>query len=485
MRTVLLNRWTPYALYLLLAAVFWNFYAVQLNSDGISYLTIAREYAIGQWSAALNAYWSPLFSWLIAGALALHAPGLQSARLILLASGLTGIAALRRYSLQFCLARDIRAGLAIIAAPVFAYFAMKVVTPDCIALTLLLLYFNVTCANQSIRRRNSFYAGFLGALLYLTKAYSFVFVAAHLTLTAALRLRLSRQCSSPREIVSAYSISLASLLLFSGPWLILIGIKTGHPILSTAGSYNYALAHSGRSGHPMLNDGFFPPPNPDSVSVWEDPSRMSMPRPRKGQMSIIGENLLQFAQYTGSASIFSPFILMIFAWMTLSRWRRREPVLCWACLLVAYLLYPLGYIPILIDHRYVWIEDLLLLLMAGCILDAVRTRVPAIAAMIIGLSFWCVPVTVLIVHRNDFRDLDALVQSLRPLHLNGNIASNARWDDSQYLCYELGLRYYGVPARNETQPAIDKDLEKNNIKHVFLWSGPKLLAVSDVGGGRK
>src|SRR5579862_9406987 len=37
-----------------------------IYSDGLSYLDIADSYAAGHWSEALNAYWSPLYSWLIA-----------------------------------------------------------------------------------------------------------------------------------------------------------------------------------------------------------------------------------------------------------------------------------------------------------------------------------------------------------------------------------------------------------------------------------
>src|SRR3954454_685603 len=44
-----------------------------IYSDGISYVEIATAYARHDWANAVNAYWSPLFSWVIALAfLALH-----------------------------------------------------------------------------------------------------------------------------------------------------------------------------------------------------------------------------------------------------------------------------------------------------------------------------------------------------------------------------------------------------------------------------
>src|SRR3954467_12340326 len=38
----------------------------RIAADGVSYLEIARNYVKGDWHAALNSYWSPLYSWLAA-----------------------------------------------------------------------------------------------------------------------------------------------------------------------------------------------------------------------------------------------------------------------------------------------------------------------------------------------------------------------------------------------------------------------------------
>ena len=45
-----------------------------LSSDGLSYFDIATAYLRGDWSAAINAYWSPLYSWLLAAALWIFRP---------------------------------------------------------------------------------------------------------------------------------------------------------------------------------------------------------------------------------------------------------------------------------------------------------------------------------------------------------------------------------------------------------------------------
>ena len=45
-----------------------------VNPDGIAYLDIADAYGRGDWTSALNAYWSPLYSWLLAGVFAVVRP---------------------------------------------------------------------------------------------------------------------------------------------------------------------------------------------------------------------------------------------------------------------------------------------------------------------------------------------------------------------------------------------------------------------------
>src|SRR5262245_57689557 len=44
------------------------------SHDGVSYLDIADAYLRADWNAALNAYWSPLYSWLLASMLAVLDP---------------------------------------------------------------------------------------------------------------------------------------------------------------------------------------------------------------------------------------------------------------------------------------------------------------------------------------------------------------------------------------------------------------------------
>src|ERR1700675_4520034 len=41
-------------------------YRYWIESDGVNYLDVAFAYIRHDWSAAINSYWSPLYSWLLA-----------------------------------------------------------------------------------------------------------------------------------------------------------------------------------------------------------------------------------------------------------------------------------------------------------------------------------------------------------------------------------------------------------------------------------
>src|SRR5688572_4841626 len=61
-------RWGPLALtraaVVLLGVLQLWFYRYDQNNDGMHYLDIARKYAQGDFAGAVNAFWSPLYSWL-------------------------------------------------------------------------------------------------------------------------------------------------------------------------------------------------------------------------------------------------------------------------------------------------------------------------------------------------------------------------------------------------------------------------------------
>ena len=476
------QRYTPYALYLLVVGIGWRGYDWRTGPDSISYVSIAQEYFAGHWWDAVNTFWSPLFSWMIAAGMATHIPAFTLARCLVVIWGLVGLAGIRSLTLHCGLPRDLTAGVAVIAAPMLASFAVTTASPDFIALCLLILYLSAICPSTSNDRQRWLVAGVLGALLYLCKAYMFGFVIAHLSVMTILRLWPAVNKFERRKILGNYVGALACLLVLSSPWLIVIAFKAGHPMLSATGSWNYAKARMDPEWFPQLTEGLFTPPTPTSVSIWEDPGRMHLPpwsplastESVRWQIYLVLRNSLYFLYFMLRASVFSIAIVPYFVW---ALWQRRwgRSFYSWSCLLSAYLIYPLGYILIALgEERYIWIESVLLLLMGACAVSVLRQhltswpRFVAIMTVLAGLSFWGDPIGSLIYHWGEGRDVSSLAESLRPLNLSGNVASNDQWGSSLYLCYTLGLHYYGIPKRQNIG-AIEQDLRKNEVRYFLVW----------------
>jgi hypothetical protein len=481
---LLCNRYIPYALYLLLTGVCWQGYTFRIGPDMISYISIAQEYFAGQWWNAVNTFWSPLFSWMIAAGLATHVPVYALVRSLVVIWGLVGLAGIHRLTLQYGLPLDLSAGVVVIAAPMLASFATLEPSADFIGVCLLILYLGAICTSSSNRGRSWLLAGIIGALLYLTKAYMFGFVIAHLTFTAILRLWSSTGGSARRTILCNYIGAIACFLALSCPWLVLISLKAGHPTISATGAWNYAKARMDPRWFPQLTEGLFPPPNPASVSIWEDPGRMHIPswNPLASAKSVRWQiyrtltNCLYFLYFMIRASVFSVIIVSFFVWVTLRGIRRKQLFDSWACLLSAYVIYPLGYIPIALgEQRYVWIENILLLLMGACVANVIRThitsepRIVTVAIVLAGLSFWCDPLATVVYHWDEGHDVHSLAESLRPFGLSGNVASNGQWRDSLYLCYELGLRYYGIPKQESTSD-VERELRNEGMNYLLIWN---------------
>jgi hypothetical protein len=86
----------PVLAYLLIVLVFYPFYRFLNGPDAISYISIAGHYLRGEWSEALNPYWTPLFSWLMIPLIGAGIPGLAGAKIVSICSGFIVLASLGR-----------------------------------------------------------------------------------------------------------------------------------------------------------------------------------------------------------------------------------------------------------------------------------------------------------------------------------------------------------------------------------------------------
>jgi hypothetical protein len=173
-------------------AWFWRFTSHNISYDAISYIGIARHLAGGDFAGSLNGYWSPLFSWCIAGLSGFSSNFTLLARLMTIASFLLCLPLLYWLTLHlwhspllaavsvlwFTLARGVAA------------FSVYFIGADFLFTALALLYFIllIRCLRHP-SARNWAILGLLHGVAFLAKAIAFPWLMVSTVLACLMAAR--------------------------------------------------------------------------------------------------------------------------------------------------------------------------------------------------------------------------------------------------------------------------------------------------------
>ena len=251
-------RWGPLglarAVVVLLGVLQLWFYRYDQNNDGMHYLDISRKYAQGDFSGAVNAFWSPLYSWLFVPAYTVFNVGPASE--FQAAHGLNFVLFLAALAAFELLLRELFATLidpdALNATPFrlswwiagyscFAYSMVVMVNlgrvgPD-IVVAASVFASSALLLRASRQHEASIRIGAaLGAVLglgYLGKAALFPVSLAVIVVLAVLLRRRSRGWLS-------VAVCAAVFLGISLPWVAALSTQKGRLTFGDAGRLNYA-----------------------------------------------------------------------------------------------------------------------------------------------------------------------------------------------------------------------------------------------------
>ena len=376
-RTLLILRIFAIAAGLLESIVFRNY----VFPDDISYLEIARNYAAGHWSVAINSYWSPLLSWILA--VPMKWPGVPDQWelpllhavlfLIYLAALFCGERLAIRIARSARVPTELLSTWYVTAYCIFLWAALwgvRVVfcAADMIVMAIVLGLALLTLSVADKRATARTY-GAIGALLgagYLAKTAMLPVAPVYLGVIAwNLRHR--------RERVTRLLPCLAAFVLTTAPFIVALRVHKGYWTAGEAGRLNYAWeicgaarwthwqgepGDIGRPLHPtrrLLSSPAlyeFNSPMPVSYAPWYDPSWWyAGVRPHLIAKAEAGA-ILRYSAYVLVLFIAMPGVVLALA---VALWKRRR--LAWVPgsrelafpALASVGLYTLVYV----DHRYV------------------------------------------------------------------------------------------------------------------------------------
>ena len=317
------------------------------DPEGISYLDMADAYLRGDWQAALNSLWSPMYSWLLAFMILICNPPAQweftAVHALNLFVYLIALASFSIFMREFLRANEERAdnerlpdwswlvlGYSLFTWSTIQHIVPHMPEPDLFLSALVYLIFAMLFRIRKgvVTWGESIFLGLLLGLGYLTKGIMFPMAFVF----GVVAMILTRRSSKMQfRIFVAFSV----FLLLSLPYIVVLSNAKGHWTYSDAGKLNYAwdiykepLKHwqgeeagHGTPVHPTRKIHDNPPmyefgtPIKATYPPWYDPSYwyegVKVTVDLQRQLSVFVNNakhfLLFFANSTGPATTNTAF----------------------------------------------------------------------------------------------------------------------------------------------------------------------------------
>jgi len=460
------------ALMWLILFLIYPHYQYYIDPDGTAYLTIARRYATGDLARATNGYWSPWACWLTAGLMRL---GMQAipASVVVNAMGATGFLLVSQSLFtRFGLLRHIQ-WLFSLTLALFLCYAVFWQSFDDLWECFFLLCSLRLMLQDNFKHKPLWWVlcGALGTLAYFAKAYSFPFFILN---TIGCTWLLTR---GNRLLWLRVSLTCISVMVLLGmPWIIALHQKYGTWTTSTSGTLNMSWY---LVGHPHWKQGIdllIPPAYPDSPYYWEDPWLANGATPHFwDSWSLFGNEIVRsgyhivlFVLATLQLSVLFPLVLIV---STLGLLLKNIKPLFSADEKIAacsFVLFPLGYVLVNFESRYLWYMVPLSMLFGAMIIqrDYFRARISGKAlSYLFALSYLVVPAWGLGIMYDSGKQEYVLAGQLRAAHIEGSFTGNLSHRFMERLAYFSGNNYYFtlIDGQRGNPGELFKDIRRYKI----------------------
>ncbi len=409
-----------------LAQAWWTRHLI--FSDGVSYLDIADHYARGDWRNALNEYWSPLHSWIIAIVFKLFHPSAYWQVSTLHAINFVGFCASLAFLEMFVAellhfrpvshtglsGQTIRmAAYASVMIAGLWHITMGYVSPDMLTMAILIFiaYLQLRIETGRARSLSYFLFGAGLALGFLSRA---AFAPVLPLYIGAMVVSLRRRRLG---VIRPLLLVFGSILLFCGPFVAALSVVKGHFTWGAAGPANYAWEVDGapRSIHWQGQPPNLGTPRHATRKVLDYPATYEFASPIAGtyppwyepsywyagisphfqfgkQISVIRKT----APYLIVLFLLSPVVLPCVALILMDNWRAwmsRRGILAYWFVLLPLVAYTGLYTLVFMDKRYVGGALVILWTCLSASVSVSRARFRQFAN--VGIQILCVAVIAL------------------------------------------------------------------------------------------
>ncbi len=277
-------------------------------------------------------------------------------------------------------------------------------------------------------------------------------------------------------------------LSLSACWVIPISLHKHRLTISDAGNYNLRIIGPainpevyGYLHHPFEMGYLVPPTRTDALNAWEDPLQtqiteynpLNSPFDRRHYIKVISKNVMSvvsfhFGKDIGSVVFMAIMVLFLSSKAQIKPFFRQNYIL-----FATALCFTIPYCLLVVMHRYVWINDIVLMLL---FVDAI-TRINIRTKMLIpafSLAFAAVmihePIENLKANINRYANFSAISKQSG---LQGNVASawtssTDNYAESSILCYYAEAKYFGMLSVTDLLK-VKEEIKNQHIDYLIAW----------------
>ena len=473
----------------------------EINEDAVSYIRIAQYYLNFNVDLMISGYWGPLLSWLIAPWLLFFQTPLYAGHAAMILSA--GVFSLGSYRMLRALKLPDAAVLAgtWICALVSVGWSIGLIAPDLLEAGLLCFGVGLILSDSWPRNgATSFFSGAIFGIAFLAKA---VALPVSLLIIVCFACQHAVVGAPPfRFIMRSFLLTLAGLMVVTGPWIYVLSTHYGNFVFSTSGPINHALVGPTDVDryHPSFRT--FHQPVAGRITSWEDPlpeiyehwSPLDNWGSAKHQAQLIYANARDIGRILAEFDWLGlGLVSALLGYIFCSPWRETLRAEYWRWAFIPVLCGSAIYLPVYADSaRYFWPIFPFLLAAAfgftGHLANTLPTSRFAKAFLSIGLVTISFAVAQEPRLRQSFSPVKfseyelalKIAERLDNKELVGPIASVGWYEIGYYAAFILGVPWYG----NILEASTINEVLDSNARLIFSPRGDLTPLVEGQSSGR-
>ena len=490
---------TSLIVFSILSFLLYPYFKYRIVSDHISYLTIAQRYIEGDYANAINGYWSPFNSWLLA-----ISHSITKLPLVPLAYtfnsiclGVVVVLTILIYQKAVPFGKN-SLFLGLCSAAYWAISGAFNFFADSWGFLFSFIALLILLDEKNHKKPFSWLLlGFIISLGYFSKSYLIYSLPFIVAILLAYQLKSENQFTW-KAWLRPMVIMLSTLIILILPWLYLLHQKYGYWTLSTAGSINTSWA---LKSYPYFDESISaitPATYPNGLSAWEDPSIHAGKHLSPFQnVSLFGKqifrliiNILKWMNLSAELGILYFAVWMTAVGLMFSKLKQKLNFQ-FKALTIALIIFPMGYLLFALASRYFWftlpiIMILGLYLLEKFVFSYTNQLLKRIILSIYFLSFFPFLLLDMKAEWNVGKKEYAIAQQLKSLRIHGSFVANQfiNYQEQFRISYFSGCPYNMYFGERFSTSELLQEAIKINTQYFFYFyegSGEDYLLKSEDG----